>query len=144
MLCCTGHCIVLCCTGHCILLCCTGHCILLCCTGHCIVLSCTGCCIVLSWLGRCIPLCCTGRCIPLCWLGRCTVCSSARPRAERSASLLRAVPRLTFKLCHLYWNWPGTIRVPAPCKYAHRLAFLAGQVLQHEPHARLCNKLFFL
>ncbi|XP_040545319.1 piwi-like protein 2 [Gallus gallus] len=52
--------------------------------------------------------------------------------------------RLTFKLCHLYWNWPGTIRVPAPCKYAHRLAFLAGQVLQHEPHARLCNKLFFL
>ncbi|KFV70772.1 Piwi-like 2, partial [Dryobates pubescens] len=30
--------------------------------------------------------------------------------------------RLTFKLCHLYWNWPGTIRVPALCKYAHKLA----------------------
>ncbi|XP_017587892.1 PREDICTED: piwi-like protein 2 [Corvus brachyrhynchos] len=29
--------------------------------------------------------------------------------------------RLTFKLCHLYWNWPGTVRVPAPCKYAHKL-----------------------
>uniref|UniRef100_A0A8C2T287 Piwi-like protein 2 n=1 Tax=Coturnix japonica TaxID=93934 RepID=A0A8C2T287_COTJA len=52
--------------------------------------------------------------------------------------------RLTFKLCHLYWNWPGTIRVPAPCKYAHRLAFLAGQVLQHEPSVQLCNQLFFL
>ncbi|XP_054031442.1 piwi-like protein 2 [Dryobates pubescens] len=52
--------------------------------------------------------------------------------------------RLTFKLCHLYWNWPGTIRVPAPCKYAHKLAFLAGQVLHHEPSAQLRDKLFFL
>uniref|UniRef100_A0A8B9BPT5 Piwi-like protein 2 n=1 Tax=Anser brachyrhynchus TaxID=132585 RepID=A0A8B9BPT5_9AVES len=52
--------------------------------------------------------------------------------------------RLTFKLCHLYWNWPGTIRVPAPCKYAHRLAFLAGQVLHHEPAAQLRDTLFFL
>ncbi|XP_072834982.2 piwi-like protein 2 [Pogona vitticeps] len=52
--------------------------------------------------------------------------------------------RLTFKLCHMYWNWPGTIRVPAPCKYAHKLAFLAGQVLHHEPAMELCEKLFFL
>ncbi|XP_009638940.1 piwi-like protein 2 [Egretta garzetta] len=52
--------------------------------------------------------------------------------------------RLTFKLCHLYWNWPGTVRVPAPCKYAHKLAFLSGQILHHEPGAQLCDKLFFL
>ncbi|XP_043938048.1 piwi-like protein 2 [Protopterus annectens] len=52
--------------------------------------------------------------------------------------------RLTYKLCHMYWNWPGTIRVPAPCKYAHKLAFLAGQVLHHEPAMQLCEKLFFL
>ncbi|XP_049686573.1 piwi-like protein 2 isoform X2 [Accipiter gentilis] len=52
--------------------------------------------------------------------------------------------RLTFKLCHLYWNWPGTVRVPAPCKYAHKLAFLSGQVLHREPSAQLCDKLFFL
>uniref|UniRef100_A0A663ECB4 Piwi-like protein 2 n=1 Tax=Aquila chrysaetos chrysaetos TaxID=223781 RepID=A0A663ECB4_AQUCH len=52
--------------------------------------------------------------------------------------------RLTFKLCHLYWNWPGTIRVPAPCKYAHKLAFLSGQVLYREPSTQLCDKLFFL
>jgi len=24
------------------------------------------------------------------------------------------VQQLTYKLCHLYYNWPGTIRVPAP------------------------------
>ncbi|XP_066193197.1 piwi-like protein 2 [Sylvia atricapilla] len=52
--------------------------------------------------------------------------------------------RLTFKLCHLYWNWPGTVRVPAPCKYAHKLAFLVGQVLHHEPSAQLSEQLFFL
>ncbi|NWU37781.1 PIWL2 protein, partial [Hylia prasina] len=52
--------------------------------------------------------------------------------------------RLTFKLCHLYWNWPGTVRVPAPCKYAHKLAFLVGQVLHHEPSAHLSEQLFFL
>ncbi|KAK5602350.1 Piwi-like protein 2 [Crenichthys baileyi] len=52
--------------------------------------------------------------------------------------------RLTFKMCHLYWNWPGTIRVPAPCKYAHKLAFLCGQYLHCEPAIQLSDKLFFL
>ncbi|XP_044132910.1 piwi-like protein 2 [Bufo gargarizans] len=52
--------------------------------------------------------------------------------------------RLTFKLCHMYWNWSGTIRVPAPCKYAHKLAFLSGQFLHREPSIQLCDKLFFL
>ncbi|XP_061585786.1 piwi-like protein 2 [Cololabis saira] len=52
--------------------------------------------------------------------------------------------RLTFKMCHLYWNWPGTISVPAPCKYAHKLAFLTGQYLHSEPGIQLSDKLFFL
>uniref|UniRef100_A0A3B3QX94 Piwi-like protein 2 n=1 Tax=Paramormyrops kingsleyae TaxID=1676925 RepID=A0A3B3QX94_9TELE len=52
--------------------------------------------------------------------------------------------RLTFKMCHLYWNWPGTIRVPAPCKYAHKLAFLSGQYLHSEPAVQLSDKLYFL
>ncbi|XP_071774763.1 piwi-like protein 2 [Centroberyx gerrardi] len=52
--------------------------------------------------------------------------------------------RLTFKMCHLYWNWPGTIRVPAPCKYAHKLAFLSGQYLHSEPAIQLSDKLYFL
>ncbi|XP_072409954.1 piwi-like protein 2 isoform X1 [Chiloscyllium punctatum] len=52
--------------------------------------------------------------------------------------------RLTFKLCHLYWNWSGTIRVPAPCKYAHKLAFLCGQSLHQEPAALLSEVLFYL
>ncbi|XP_051897227.1 piwi-like protein 2 isoform X2 [Pristis pectinata] len=54
------------------------------------------------------------------------------------------IQRLTFKLCHLYWNWSGTIRVPAPCKYAHKLAFLCGQSLHQEPSALLSELLFYL
>ncbi|XP_012275649.1 piwi-like protein Ago3 [Orussus abietinus] len=52
--------------------------------------------------------------------------------------------RLTFKLCHLYYNWPGTIRVPAPCQYAHKLAYLVGQSIQMDPHESLANHLYYL
>jgi len=52
--------------------------------------------------------------------------------------------RLTFKLTHLYYNWPGTVRVPAPCQYAHKIAFLAGQNVQEMPSANLADRLYFL
>ncbi|XP_075980297.1 argonaute 3 isoform X2 [Anticarsia gemmatalis] len=52
--------------------------------------------------------------------------------------------RLTYKLCHLYYNWPGTVRVPAPCQYAHKLAYLVGQSMHQLPSTSLCDKLFFL
>ncbi|KAG8455995.1 hypothetical protein GDO86_001978 [Hymenochirus boettgeri] len=52
--------------------------------------------------------------------------------------------RLTYKLCHLYYNWPGVIRVPAPCQYAHKLAFLVGQSIHREPHIDLSDRLYYL
>lgn len=52
--------------------------------------------------------------------------------------------RLTYKLCHLYYNWPGTIRVPAPCQYAHKLAFLVGQSIHRDPALDLSDRLYFL
>jgi aubergine-like protein len=52
--------------------------------------------------------------------------------------------RLAYKLCHLYYNWPGTIRVPAPCQYAHKMAFLVGQSLHKDPSLALADKLFYL
>jgi len=51
---------------------------------------------------------------------------------------------LTFKMCHLYYNWPGTIRVPAPCQYAHKIAFLVGQSIHTDPAEDLREKLYFL
>ncbi|XP_074839581.1 piwi-like protein 4 [Carettochelys insculpta] len=52
--------------------------------------------------------------------------------------------RLTYKMCHLYYNWPGLIRVPAPCQYAHKLTFLVGQSIHKEPSLELADKLFYL
>jgi len=52
--------------------------------------------------------------------------------------------RLTYKLCHLYYNWPGTIRVPAPCQYAHKLAFLVGQSIHTDPDQVLADRLYYL
>lgn len=52
--------------------------------------------------------------------------------------------RLTYKLCHLYYNWPGTIRVPAPCQYAHKLAYLVGQSVKTMPDPKLDNLLYYL
>nr|XP_045742440.1 piwi-like protein 1 [Mirounga angustirostris] len=54
------------------------------------------------------------------------------------------IQRLTYKLCHVYYNWPGVIRVPAPCQYAHKLAFLVGQSIHREPNLSLSNRLYYL
>lgn len=32
------------------------------------------------------------------------------------------ISRFTYKLTHMYYNWPGTIRVPAPCQVRGREA----------------------
>ena len=34
-----------------------------------------------------------------------------------------------YQMCYEYFNWNGSISVPAPCQYAHKLAFLYGQIL---------------
>ncbi|XP_046997505.1 piwi-like protein Siwi isoform X1 [Schistocerca americana] len=52
--------------------------------------------------------------------------------------------RLTYKLTHLYYNWSGTVRVPAPCQYAHKLAYLVGQALHRPPQPALEDLLYFL
>lgn len=51
---------------------------------------------------------------------------------------------LTYKMCHLYYNWSGTTRVPAVCQYAHKLAFLVGQYIHTTPNQSLQRQLYFL
>ncbi|XP_021919553.1 piwi-like protein Siwi isoform X2 [Zootermopsis nevadensis] len=54
------------------------------------------------------------------------------------------IQRLTYKLTHLYFNWSGTVRVPAPCQYAHKLAYLVGQAIHKVPSTQLEDTLYFL
>jgi aubergine-like protein len=50
--------------------------------------------------------------------------------------------KLTYMLTHMYYDWPGTVRVPAPVQYAHKLAFLTAEILQRCPNDALSDKLF--
>lgn len=52
--------------------------------------------------------------------------------------------KLAYKLTHMYYNWCGTIRVPAPCQYAHKVAYLTGQNIRQEASDRLEDKLYYL
>lgn len=52
--------------------------------------------------------------------------------------------RLSYKLCYLYYNWPGSVRVPACCQYAHKMAYLIGQSVKRNPDETLNDKLFYL
>ena len=52
--------------------------------------------------------------------------------------------KLTYKLTHLYYNWPGTVRVPAPCQYAHKLAFLVGESLHQVTSDHLDDQPLYL
>ena len=52
--------------------------------------------------------------------------------------------KMALKFCFLYYNWSGSVRVPAPCQYAHKLALLCGEHLHAQPNANLSDKLHFL
>jgi len=53
--------------------------------------------------------------------------------------------KLAYALTHLYYNWTGNLRVPAPIQYAHKLAYLVGEGNfngDHKPH--LTNLPYYL
>lgn len=54
------------------------------------------------------------------------------------------IQMLTYKLTHLYYNWPGTVRVPCVCQYAHKLAYLVGESIHRKPSDMLENLLYYL
>jgi aubergine-like protein len=35
---------------------------------------------------------------------------------------------LSYKLCFMYYNWTGPVRCPAPVMFAHKLAYLLGDL----------------
>lgn len=51
---------------------------------------------------------------------------------------------LSYKMTHLYYNYTGTLQVPAVCQYAHKLALLVAQSLHRPPSNGLENQLYFL
>jgi len=63
---------------------------------------------------------------------------------DENIKLIERLQSFTYRFTHLYFNWPGQIRVPAPCHYAQKLAHLVGESL-HQPHSNVLDeKLFYL
>lgn len=54
--------------------------------------------------------------------------------------------QMTYKMCHLYYNWSGTTRVPAVVQYAHKLSILLGQFMHQLPNdsQELSERLYYL
>lgn len=50
---------------------------------------------------------------------------------------LFVVAKLAFKLCYMYYNWTGGIKVPAPTMMAHKLAYVVGQSVHQTHHENL-------
>ncbi|KAM9981534.1 hypothetical protein ACTFIY_003829 [Dictyostelium cf. discoideum] len=50
----------------------------------------------------------------------------------------------TFQMCHLYFNFEKSVRVPASCQFAHKMAFLIGRTVGRNVDKDLSDKLYFL
>lgn len=53
------------------------------------------------------------------------------------------IQAITYKLSHLYYNWPGVVKVPHVCQLAHKLAFLVGESVHQRP-AGMDELLYYL
>ncbi|ODN06661.1 Protein argonaute-3 [Orchesella cincta] len=54
------------------------------------------------------------------------------------------IQKFAFATSFMYYNWTGSIRVPAMCQYAHKLASLVGQYTQVEPSIEMAKTLYYL
>jgi len=52
------------------------------------------------------------------------------------------VYNLIYKLSYLYYNWSGSIRVPAPCQYAKKLVQLMGEKLSDRNNVVIPNSTY--
>lgn len=59
--------------------------------------------------------------------------------AYGNLNLANDIPKITYDLCYMYSNWKGPVRVPAPLKYAEKLAKTLPGLCEKSK-----NKLFYL
>lgn len=56
------------------------------------------------------------------------------------------IQKLCFKLCYTFYNWGGSVKVPAPIKYADRLANVIGEqgCITPHPYHGVTKGLYFI
>ena len=60
----------------------------------------------------------------------------------------KALYELTYRLCYGYFNYTSSVKVPSPVTYAHRLAYLIGEIENKHglamPKESLETKLYYI
>jgi aubergine len=83
-----------------------------------------------------------------------TNCRQGVPAPTHISVLFNNIPEakpehiqlMCYKLCYLYYNFSGPIKIPAPIRYADRLANMIGErgaITQHPAFGNI-NGLFFI
>ena len=52
--------------------------------------------------------------------------------------------RFSYGLCHLYYNWKGSVKLPCPTQLSHKLAYIVGESIHSDAATGLKTKLWFL
>jgi aubergine-like protein len=64
---------------------------------------------------------------------------------ENTSNVSKAVlAKFSYGLSHLYYNWKGAIKIPAPIQLSHKIAYIVGENVHRDASMNLRKSLWYL